>query len=129
MRAVYATKPQYQKMADSLLTTLAQERHYYGWLAAEAMQKAKIGYRQQPKPVDEALVKQVASEYKVQRAVALHQSGVHRPARKAWYAAIKGYSRMKSYLRLQLPVRGLINPGCWGWLGRKVVLSTMLNRV
>ncbi len=95
MRAVYANQPQTLKLADSLLTTLAQERHYYGWLAAEAMQRAKLGYRQQPKPVDEKLVKQVASEYKIQRAVNLHQSGVHRPARKAWYAAIKGYSDQK----------------------------------
>lgn len=92
MRAVYRDKPQYRKLAGSLLTTLGQERHYYGWLAAEAMQMPKLGYRQQPKPIDEVLVKQVANDYKIQRAVALHQSGVHRPARKAWYAAINGYS-------------------------------------
>ncbi len=95
MRTVYSGKPQYLNMADRLLTTLGQERHYYGWLAAEAMQMPKQGYRQQSKPVDEVLVKQVAGDYKVQRAVALHQSGVHRPARKAWYAAIKGYSDQK----------------------------------
>lgn len=97
-RAVKQVYPKQQKIlnvANSLLTDLGQERHYYGWLAAEEVQMQKEGYHPQSKPVDEAMVKEIAQQQKIQWAVGLQKAGVHKPAKRAWYHAIKGYSDQK----------------------------------
>ncbi len=93
MHARHAGQEKYQKLANTVLSTLGQERHYYGWLAAEEVGFNKEGYYQKTAVnVDQKLIETVKHEVNIQRAVALHRAGVQTPARKTWYHAIRNYS-------------------------------------
>lgn len=74
----------------ALLKDLSQERHYYGWLAADELGISVHEAYQKTTAVSQSDIQTIADMPAVKRAVALQQFDLRYEARKEWYAATRG---------------------------------------
>lgn len=94
-RALQATKPNVPDAtleADAIFAQLSKERHYYGWLAAEAM-TAMISNTPEPpyvSPPEE--VAQIANMPEIKRAQALQSLDMRWEAKLEWQIATRNMS-------------------------------------
>lgn len=94
-RALQASKPNVPDAtleADAIFVELAKERHYYGWLAAEAM-TASLSATSEPPYVSSAEeVAQIANLPEVKRAQALQNLDMRWEAKLEWQMATRNMS-------------------------------------
>lgn len=97
------------------MRVLAEERHYYGFLAADALGQA---YRMNAEPLDfdgDAL-ERLAQLPALQRARELHAVGHAVAARREWDAAVAGLARTEQ-------AKAAVLAAHWGWYDRAIVTA------
>lgn len=111
-RAVALARTGDRVSAAAILDGLAQRRHYYGFLAADLLQRP-YAMNHHPAPRDAPGIAALAERPGMQRARELFELGYHTEARREWYAALDGADsdtwRNAAHLALD-----------WGWYGRTV---------
>lgn len=91
-RALLATKPNVPDAtleADAILVQLAKERHYYGWLAAEAMTASVTTAPEAPYVSSPEEVAQIANLPEIKRAQALQNLDMRWEAKLEWQMATR----------------------------------------
>lgn len=94
-RALLATKPNVPDAtleADAILVQLAKERHYYGWLAAEAMTASITSTPDAPYVSSPEEVAQIANLPEIKRAQALQNLDMRWEAKMEWQMATRNMS-------------------------------------
>lgn len=94
-RALLATKPNTPDAtleADAILVQLAKERHYYGWLAAEAMTASISNTPEAPYVSPPEEVAQIANLPEIKRALALQNLDMRWEAKMEWQMATRNMS-------------------------------------
>jgi soluble lytic murein transglycosylase len=89
-RALMAAQPQDEE-AVGILTSLAPERHYYGWLAQDELNKFKMPTLTHYRPTQEE-VAHIASRNGVKRAEALLALDLRWEGKQEWEKAVEGFS-------------------------------------
>ncbi|MBA1145728.1 transglycosylase SLT domain-containing protein [Ectothiorhodospiraceae bacterium WFHF3C12] len=111
-RAVALARTGDRVTAAQILEELSQRRHYYGFLAADLLQRP-YAMNHAPAPRDAAAVAELGERPGLRRARELFELGYHEEARREWYAALAGADattwRNAAHLALD-----------WGWYGRTV---------
>jgi soluble lytic murein transglycosylase len=91
-RGLLATKPNVPEAtleADAILVQLAKERHYYGWLAAEAMTASISNTPEPPYVSTPEEVAQIANLPEIKRAQALQNLDMRWEAKMEWQMATR----------------------------------------
>ena len=94
-RALLATKsdaPEATLEADAILVQLAKERHYYGWLAAEAMTASVSNTPEAPYVSPPEEVAQIGNMPEIKRAQALQNLEMRWEAKLEWQMATRNMS-------------------------------------
>ncbi len=92
LKATYPKSPRQLAVADDLFMNLGQERHYYGWLAAEEVGMPMAGSDAPQHMIDEHEVKRIANIPQIQRAVLLKKLEMRWQAKSEWFNATKKLS-------------------------------------
>ncbi len=101
-----------ESRGQTLLKELAGERHYYGFLAADAL-GLPYSMNHRPGPRDDAMVDRLAERPGVQRAQEFLAIGFYEEARREWHAALSDADAAEWAQAAQLARD-------WGWYDRMI---------
>ncbi|MBT8095604.1 MAG: transglycosylase SLT domain-containing protein [Woeseia sp.] len=101
--------------AARLFATLADERSYYGFLAADALDQA-YAYQNSELIADDAVLKSISQLPEIQRARELFLVGLDGRGRSAWDAAVLDLSAQEQ-------VQAAILAHRWGWHSRAIATA------
>jgi soluble lytic murein transglycosylase len=101
--------------ADRVLAPLSQTRDYYGFLAADRLERP-YSLQDHPIPYTEEELRAVESIPGVTRARELFMVGMTADARREWHEATRGMGNRSLQLAAVLARR-------WGWLDRAIVTA------
>ncbi len=117
-RAVAAQQLTDGEYGTALFTTLAAERSYYGFLAADAL-GLEYTFGPEPLTADSAIIDRLAARPELVRARELFLVGLDSRGRSEWDAAMRSLSRQEQLQAAILAHR-------WGWHSRAIATSAGL---
>ena len=108
--------------ASAIFRSLARERDYYGFLAADQI-GAPYAFEHRPIQPDQALLEELAGREDLRRARELYIAGLHGRARSEWNAAVAG-------MQPSAVAQAAILAHRWDWPSRAIATAStgdMLN--
>lgn len=101
--------------AQRLFASIATERNYYGFLAADRLQ-LPYNLNHVPTAVNQESLAAIASDPGINRAKEFYRLGLGSDARREWYAAMSRFDRSQQGQAAVLALE-------WGWYDRAVITA------